>query len=161
MPTQDKLGIYQCNNSICYWFKFWFGLTCMLRATLNLPLCFIHMANLLVLKEPVFCHKVVSFFSLLVFLFQCPLQWTRVMLDGNFSIVCGSVVETILCLVSSGRNINRSHTTFLCGMVYFYNLKHDDIFEEQISHSASRTSLSEVCHKTVFKLFTCCGAYWE
>lgn len=34
------------------------------------------------------------------------------MLDGNFSIVCGSAVETILCLVSSDCNINRSHTTF-------------------------------------------------
>lgn len=81
------------------------------------------------------------------------------MLNGNFSIVCGSVVETILCLVLSGCNKNRNHSTFLCGMMYFYNLKHDDIFEEHISHSTSRTSLSEVCHKIVFKLFTWCGAY--
>lgn len=84
------------------------------------------------------------------------------MLDGNFSIVCGSVAETILCLVSSGCNLNRSHSShfffFSCGIVYFYILKHDEVFEEQISHSASRTALSEVGHKIVLKLFTWCGA---
>lgn len=140
--------------------------TCIDWATPNLPLWFILIICWIICcsEKELFWHQVIYFSPFLSFSpNECPLQWIWAMLDGNFSIVCGSVAETILCLVSSGYNINRSHTIFFfsCGTGYFYILRHDEIFEEQISHSASRTGLSEVCHKIVLKLFTWCGACWE